>query len=125
MLNEYYESTTSKQIFISSNKVLTSSTVSVIKQHHWAPSSSGLGHWPLTPVTGVRVPLGSPSKFKHLRIIRKCFFVFLFSMMVNSKNSVATIKINRINGHLMIGGTGEVDTNEGEIFLANDYTIPI
>ena len=26
----------------------------------WSPSSSGLGHWPLTPETGVRVPLGTP-----------------------------------------------------------------
>ena len=25
------------------------------------PSSSGLGHWPLTSVTGVRIPLGPPN----------------------------------------------------------------
>ena len=33
-------------------------------------SSSGLGHWPLTPVTGVRVPLGLPNKSTD-----RCFFV--------------------------------------------------
>ena len=25
-----------------------------------SPSSSGLGHWPFTPVTGVRLPVGTP-----------------------------------------------------------------
>jgi hypothetical protein len=27
---------------------------------HMSPSSSGLGHWPFTPVTGVRLPVGTP-----------------------------------------------------------------
>ena len=44
---------------------------------HRAPSSSGLGHWPLTPVTGVRVPLGSPHTQKAFdRHCRKPFAVF-------------------------------------------------
>ena len=40
-----------------------------------APSSSGLGHRPLTPGTGVRVPLGSPSNFKHLATSLSAFFI--------------------------------------------------
>jgi hypothetical protein len=36
-------------------------SVLYLRVHHKAPSSSGLGHWPLTPATGVRVPLGSPA----------------------------------------------------------------
>ena len=31
---------------------------------------------PLTPVTRVRIPLGSPKKFRHLRSFRKCLFCY-------------------------------------------------
>ena len=41
-----------------------------------APSSSGLGHRPLTPVTGVRVPLGSPVRIQALsRLLLGAFFI--------------------------------------------------
>ncbi len=40
-----------------------------------APSSSGLGRWPLKPETGIRLPLGPPSAFLNLR---KALFFFLY-----------------------------------------------
>ena len=48
-----------------------------------APSSSGLGHRPLTPGTGVRVPLGSPSKFKHLALLGWVLFCFWVRLECN------------------------------------------
>ena len=51
-----------------------------------SPSSSGLGHRPLTPKTGVRVPLGTPLlsdrpqfrrlvSSRRLVVVRRCFHV--------------------------------------------------
>ena len=35
---------------------------------HMSPSSRGLGHCPLTAVTGVRIPLGAPKFLESLRL---------------------------------------------------------
>lgn len=36
------------------------------------PSSSGLGRWPLMPVTRVQIPLGSPSWQYNYMFLTKC-----------------------------------------------------
>jgi hypothetical protein len=50
-----------------------------------ARSSSGLGRWPLTPVTRVRVPYGLP-----LKVSRIIYLPFLFDMPPLCRNGRGT-----------------------------------
>ncbi|CDQ11923.1 hypothetical protein AFERRI_600149 [Acidithiobacillus ferrivorans] len=46
------------------------------------PSSSGLGHWPLTSVTGVRTPLGAPLFLSDRPILNALKAVYASSVAV-------------------------------------------